>query len=109
MSFIYGHNPEGLGDPYKVYGRNLREARYNALLETFYLYYPGLQRKVKPGKNYFERDPQTARILEERVLGGNVYLPDEDEEILTALNEAYYTTRYRRTRSIIPALDIQNM
>jgi hypothetical protein len=77
----------------KVYGRDLTEARYNALLETFYNWYPGLERKVKLGKNYFERDPNTAYFLEKRILEESGYIPDEDKYILDGLINAYKTTK----------------
>jgi hypothetical protein len=86
MNFSYGRGN-------KVYGKDISEARYNALLETFYKFYPELQRKIKLGKNYFERDPKTAQLLERRVLGEDVYIPDEDKEILKDLSNAYKSTK----------------
>lgn len=78
----------------KVFGNTVDEARYNALLETFYNSYPELQRKVKEGKNYYERDPNTAELLRQRVLGEGVYIPDEDEDILNRLIAAYKSVKY---------------
>ena len=86
MNFSYGKGN-------KVYGKDISVARYNALLETFYKNYSELQKKIKVGKNYFERNPQTAQFLEKRVLGENVYIPDEDQDLLDQLAAAYKTTR----------------
>ena len=87
MNFSYGNQK-------KIFGKDISDARYNALLETFYGYYPNLQSRVRLGKNYFEKDPDTAQLLERRILGENVYIPDEDEELLAQLKNAYQTTRY---------------
>jgi Ca2+-binding EF-hand superfamily protein len=86
MDYIYG-------DDNKVYGKDMSESRYNALLETFYSSFPNLESKIKVGKNYFERDPNTAQLLEKRVLGQGVYVPDEDQNLLENLKLAYETTR----------------
>jgi len=81
------------GEGNKIYGKNINEARYNALLETFYKVYPKLQKKIKLGKNYFDSDPKTAQFLEKRVLGEDIYIPDEDEDILKMLTSAYDSTK----------------
>jgi hypothetical protein len=86
MNFTYGEKN-------KVFGKDIKEARYNALLETFYYFYPELRRKLKVGKNYYNRDPNTAHLLEKRVLGEGVYIPDEDKDILYRLADAYETTK----------------
>lgn len=77
----------------KVFGDDIETARYNALLETFYGAYPNLKTRVRVGRNYFEKDPSTAKLLEQRVSGGAVYIPDEDQEVLDKLVEAYKSTK----------------
>lgn len=87
MNYSYGTGQ-------KVYGKDITEARYNALLETFYSFYPDLQKKIKLDKNYFERDPNTAQLLEKRVLGEtDTYIPDEDQDLLDQLESAYRSTK----------------
>ena len=86
MNFVYG-------DDNRVYGKDLEEARYNALLEVFYNSYDYLKNKVQNGKNYYASDPKTAEFLETRILGGDVYIPDEEEALVLELENAYKTTR----------------
>jgi hypothetical protein len=92
MNFSYGKGN-------RVYGKDINEARYNALLETYYGYFSETKGNVKPGNNYFLKDPQTAQLLERRLISQDVYIPDEDEELLVQLSNAYKTTRYDQTQS----------
>jgi hypothetical protein len=85
----------------KVYGKDLTETRYNALLETFYNFYPKLSSKVKVGENYFGKsvsDANTAKTLEENVLNEKYYgmRLSNDQEILDELVSAYDSTRLDR-------------
>lgn len=86
MNFIYDEDN-------RVYGKNITEARYNAILETFYDFYPELKKKIEYGKNYYKKDPNTAHILEKRILGEGVYIPEEDKEIINRLINSYKTVR----------------
>jgi hypothetical protein len=95
MNYAYG-TPAN-----KVYGKDLTEARYNALLETFYKFYPKLSSKVKVGENYFGKNGQeakTAKTLEENVLNEKFYgmRLSDDQEILDELVSAYNSTRLDR-------------
>lgn len=94
MNYSYGKGNQ-------VYGKDISEARYNALLETYYAYSPETKGKVKAGSNYFLKDPQTAQLLERRIVSQDVYLPDEDKQLLTDLYNAYKTTRYDNTQSCL--------
>jgi hypothetical protein len=86
MNYSYGQGN-------KVYGKDITEARYNALLETFYNAFDNLRKRIRIGKNYFEKDPNTSQLLEKRILGEGVYIPDEDEELIAKLANAYKTTK----------------
>lgn len=92
MNFSYGKGN-------RVYGKDISEARYNALLETYYGHFSETKGNVKPGNNYFLQDPQTAQLLKRRLISQDVYIPDEDEELLVQLSNAYKTTRYDKTQS----------
>lgn len=92
MNYSYGTGK-------KVYGKNLQEARYNALLETYYLNYSETANNAKSGKNYYASDAETGQLLERRILNDDVYLPDEDEQVLADLVQAYKSTKYDNTQS----------
>ncbi len=98
MNYSYGKGNH-------VYGKNINEARYNALLETYYAHFSETKRNVKLGSNYFLKDPETAQMLERRVVSQDVYIPDEDERLLTDLYNAYQTTRYDNTQSCLAQKD----
>ena len=97
MNYAYGIGEQRN----KVYGKDLTEARYNALLETFYKFYPKLSSKVKGGENYFGKSPQdanTAKTLEENVLNEKTYgmRLSADQDVLDELVAAYDSTRLDR-------------